>query len=579
MGIGFNKSFGWVVRKVAGAGGGSVFDKVIQWLSGGVIADQKTVITPLPIVSKRNVITTNGDNQFIRLYYYPFYDDVIEVYARFFIGPLGGIQYMGVNNVGLTHKMMFGITTDGKWSVTQVNKTTHSTVDADGDWHLFKYDNGALYVDDVLVADSSGTPSTLQSSVSFVIGAAYTYRSKVAVAWFRVNGIMKFNFEESSGTTVYSLDGSGVNGSLHGVIPYSSRDMRYMGEGDSWSLTHGCNTYAWFIGGEDVIDISTEMEDQPDVSNVTMEFNGLLTSDVGVFGGGQGDDYWFGYQKFDSSKISNLTGGAEFSADGGVTWSDDAIDLYRAVRRVGVYSITIRNLSFDAYTKLTLFKGTNKFFDGRVQSAKIDWNSSGEWDMILKPSNHAMVDTLNGKIYYNENSGDLLRTHVVPALYDKTLSMLNMSGTDTLTGLTGLTTSDVVTCDGTSTPTASSDRITFTAGTAYNISINGSLVYTCGEDVGKRLTILPSSNETWPDAIINGTLSNVWTARRASASGIMVDAIFNPIEINGSHLHNTCEVGLSQEGTQILDKIESPEGLLPYTGDHNSKPTFGYGVA
>ncbi|HKL23063.1 MAG TPA: hypothetical protein VJ904_14750, partial [Tichowtungia sp.] len=50
--------------------------------------------------------------------------------------------------------------------------------------------------------------------------------------------------------------------------------------------------------------------------------------------------------------------------------------------------------------------------------------------------------------------------------------------------VTGITTANVVTCSGDASPTPSADRIDFTEGTAWDIKIDGTLVYPAQEDSG-----------------------------------------------------------------------------------------------
>lgn len=91
---------------------------------------------------------------------------------------------------------------------------------------------------------------------------------------------------------------------------------------------------------------------------------------------------------------------------------------------------------------------------------------------------------------------------------------LTVGASDTIS-VSGLTASNVVTLGtgSTSTPTAGTDVITFTAGTINGIYIDGEIVYPCAEGSDIEYTLY-SVSDSWDDATINPvslTLANIRT--------------------------------------------------------------------
>lgn len=77
--------------------------------------------------------------------------------------------------------------------------------------------------------------------------------------------------------------------------------------------------------------------------------------------------------------------------------------------------------------------------------------------------------------------------------------------------VTGLTGSDNVTNMGTATPTAGTDEITFTAGSVYGVSVNGTLIYPCSEVDGVIIgSVRP---DLYPSALISIGSGNIETIR------------------------------------------------------------------
>lgn len=115
-----------------------------------------------------------------------------------------------------------------------------------------------------------------------------------------------------------------------------------------------------------------------------------------------------------------------------------------------------------------------------------------------------------------------------PALLEgqKTSAVATFDGVGDKLLVSGISPVDVVTCDGTATPTAGTGEITFTAGTAYNIKVNGGLWYKVTDVIGKTSSTLDGVEGFIPTASIvtTSSLNSFWAKRIADPDGVYVDA-------------------------------------------------------
>jgi hypothetical protein len=92
-------------------------------------------------------------------------------------------------------------------------------------------------------------------------------------------------------------------------------------------------------------------------------------------------------------------------------------------------------------------------------------------------------------------------------------SIATFNGTTDKLVVLGITGANAVTSEGTAVLTSGTNQITATAGTAYDIKIDGALVYRVQDNFdAQRSTITSLEPELWADAIIStGSLPTFWT--------------------------------------------------------------------
>jgi hypothetical protein len=92
-------------------------------------------------------------------------------------------------------------------------------------------------------------------------------------------------------------------------------------------------------------------------------------------------------------------------------------------------------------------------------------------------------------------------------------SLITFNGTTDKLVVLGLTGANAVTSTGTAVLSSGTNQITATAGTAYDIEIDGELVFRVQDNFdAQRSTITSLEPELWADAIIStGALATMWT--------------------------------------------------------------------
>lgn len=138
----------------------------------------------------------------------------------------------------------------------------------------------------------------------------------------------------------------------------------------------------------------------------------------------------------------------------------------------------------------------------------------------------------------------------VPALNTKTKQVATFDGVADKLTATGITGSSVITHDGTATLTAGTGEITSTAGTAYNIKVDGVLTFTMSTGIGT--STITSENGAIGNASVTvgaGGLDSFWGQRVADASGSLVSADYatgnTSISNPAGFVHNNSECGVS----------------------------------
>jgi hypothetical protein len=90
------------------------------------------------------------------------------------------------------------------------------------------------------------------------------------------------------------------------------------------------------------------------------------------------------------------------------------------------------------------------------------------------------------------------------------------NGVDMYQNVPGLAGTEVITNEGTATPTPSAGRIDWTAGTCWNIKVDGVTVWYCNEESGRNLYANDTSDPTGDSDIVNGSESSF----RATDDGV-----------------------------------------------------------
>lgn len=239
MAYAFNKKFGFKQRVITYDHPPKTMD-MRQHLDGktnldGSVHDSLNNIPSEPYRMGVDCLITNGLDNHLNTNYVPNKTDIIEIYAKF--NDLSG-GFCGTTSNSMD-RFYFGIDL-GKWQIGYGSSYDRPN-DADTDWHMFKLDNGVLYVDDVEVGNASTGTWAGSSDFSFILGAqkygmGIVNYANMIIKSFKVNGEYIFAFEERSGGISYHLN-SGTNGSYetpegNGLNMHALTDAQYSRNAD-----------------------------------------------------------------------------------------------------------------------------------------------------------------------------------------------------------------------------------------------------------------------------------------------------------------------------------------------------------
>ena len=376
---------------------------------------------------------------------------------------------------------------------------------------------------------------------------------------------------EGSGTKAYDVSGKGNHGTITGTSWSTQNSIA------SWNHEYGHIPSVTFDGTDDYIESGLSPND-----NFTFEFKARLGSDGDYMGSFVGVRFFTGRNNSTSVRLgyksANLTATVDstifdklttYKIEGGKLYIDgvETIDssVSPAGSSVGDLYIGARNFSGSA----------DSFVNGDVAYAKV-FNASGALVRHFVPTTDGFIDLVNYTAYTNDGTGTLT-TKRIPALATKTTQVATFDGVNDKLVATGITSSSVITHDGTATLTAGTGEITSTAGTAYNIKVDGVLTFSMSQGIGT--TTITSENGAIGNATAtNVTLANFWGARIADTAGSLVSADYavgnTSISNPSGYTHNNSECGFdmvtNDKTTKELFTINNSTATETFARKNNS---------
>ena len=367
------------------------------------------------------------------------------------------------------------------------------------------------------------------------------YVSNIKVGNSSTDLLCHYPLAEGSGTKAYDVSGKGNHGTISGTS-WAAQDNV-----PSWNHEYGHVPSVTFDGTDDYIASGLSPTD-----NFTFEFKARLGSDGDYMGSFVGVRFFTGRNNSTSVRLgyksANLTATVDstifdkfttYKIEGGKLYIDGVETIDSSVSPAG-------SSIGDLYVGARNFSGSaDSFVNGDVAYAKV-FNASGTLVRHFVPTTDGFIDLVNHTAYTNDGTGTLT-TKRIPALNTKTTQVATFDGVNDKLVATGITSSSVITHDGTATLTAGTGEITSTAGTAYNIKVDGVLTFSMSQGIGT--TTITSENGAIGNATAtNVTLANFWGTRVADTSGSLVSADYavgnTSISNPSGYTHNNSECGL-----------------------------------
>jgi hypothetical protein len=429
----------------------------------------------------------------------------------------------------------------------ELNKVYRSTItyNADGSTSSFVLEN---LTDGTTQTDSFSRSSGAHGGTyGFQIGARQNGLvwngkiSNVSVTNSSVGANLHLPLAEGSGSVAYDVSGSGANGAIVGAT-HSTLDGI-----ESWNHEYGLTPAVTSTANDGSVDTGIRLDSSDIVLKIRFLWRGDTQDYLLGFYSATATERFLFYQSGTQMRIFTPNGDHSLASASSI--QDKFVDLEitstTATLNGATTSIDLTGLSQTG--DLRLFSnnagGANANCDIHSFSLVKDGTLVADYTAAQEGK---FYDTVSNSLV--SGTGTLV-TNNIPALNIKTTQVATFDGVADKLTATGITGSSVITHDGTATLTAGTGEITSSAGTAYNIKVDGVLTFTMSSGIGT--STISSVNGLIGSGTVtvgSGGLDTFWGTRVADTAGSLVSAdyatgnltISNP----GGFVHNGSECGV-----------------------------------